>query len=481
MRSTLARALTSSASDSAAIATIRERDGSHDSSTSAHSHSTGNLHRENSAGNLASMGRESSMGRERRKTGDRGEGLNGIDHHHETTHDHHHRVTEVLDAEFIHGDDFKTPLTPAQEEHFKLIFALNDHNGDGSIKVAELASFMGSLGHGLPAEQLEELIKDMGIDEDVDRSIFKDDFLTQIAEQGKTWRTIFREDFMELLRREGHSSRTIFLTTFLEFMRRALVADLPKSKLERIHALFRAEAETEAHRRLSFAAAPAAAPTPPAAVAIMPSSASAADDDADDEGAPLLTVGSRVTGTGGGDGGKPATPRRPAAKGARLGELSPLSAQHERMERERAASQVSVLELKPPTCGHLQVECILTRLGFHLDDVTFHELFDEVDGDGDGHIFEHEFVTMLGMLKRNLLEVMLLEESFTRFRAQRPDHQRSPGGMKLDEHAVYASDLVTALGVTELEAEEMIFIADLKDNQNIDFTEFKQVVVNWSG
>ena len=35
--------------------------------------------------------------------------------------------------------------------------------------------------------------------------------------------------------------------------------------------------------------------------------------------------------------------------------------------------------------------------------------------------------------------------------------------------------------VTELEAEEMIFIADLKDNQYIDFTEFKQVVVSWSG
>ena len=33
----------------------------------------------------------------------------------------------------------------------------------------------------------------------------------------------------------------------------------------------------------------------------------------------------------------------------------------------------------------------------------------------------------------------------------------------------------------QLEAEEMIFIADLKDDQEIDFTEFKQVVVNWSG
>jgi len=28
---------------------------------------------------------------------------------------------------------------------------------------------------------------------------------------------------------------------------------------------------------------------------------------------------------------------------------------------------------------------VLIRLGFHLDDVSFHELFDEVDGDGDGH------------------------------------------------------------------------------------------------
>ena len=45
---------------------------------------------------------------------------------------------------------------------------------------------------------------------------------------------------------------------------------------------------------------------------------------------------------------------------------------------------------------------------------------------------------------------------------------------------IYASDLVAILGVTELEAEEMIFIADLKENSAIDFTEFRQVVVNWS-
>ena len=52
-------------------------------------------------------------------------------------------------------------------------------------------------------------------------------------------------------------------------------------------------------------------------------------------------------------------------------------------------------------------------------------------------------------------------------------------------HRVYASDLVATLGISEAEAEEMIFIADLKDadegaDKFIDFTEFKQVVVNWS-
>jgi len=55
-----------------------------------------------------------------------------------------------------------------------------------------------------------------------------------------------------------------------------------------------------------------------------------------------------------------------------------------------------------------------------------------------------------------------------------------PAAPQLDEHMVYASDLVLTLGVTEAEAEEMIFIADLQDNNAIDFTEFKQIVVNWS-
>ena len=35
-----------------------------------------------------------------------------------------------------------------------------------------------------------------------------------------------------------------------------------------------------------------------------------------------------------------------------------------------------------------------------------------------------------------------------------------------EEHLVYASDLVAVLGVSEQEAEEMIFIADLQESTN---------------
>ena len=115
---------------------------------------------------------------------------------------------------------------------------------------------------------------------------------------------------------------------------------------------------------------------------------------------------------------------------------------------------------------------------------------------------------MMGMLKRNLLELMELERSFTRLRETRthaaesagPAGGGSPAGRRrgsatcgkggsakelaapppLDEHCVYASDLVRTLGISEAEAEEMIFIADFKDNQAIDFSEFKQIVVNWT-
>ena len=150
-------------------------------------------------------------------------------------------------------------------------------------------------------------------------------------------------------------------------------------------------------------------------------------------------------------------------------------------------------------------------------------------GDSDGFISELEFLASLAIMKRNLLEVEQLQHSFTAFREeakrkaaasrqstafstasaaakQRPAANPKEGVLPLrhrlacgqiapaalgtsdfpqqqqeeDEGSVYASDLVAALGVTMAEAEEMIFIADLEERQAIQFTEFKQVVVNWS-
>ena len=119
--------------------------------------------------------------------------------------------------------------------------------------MAELAQFMESLGHGLPAHQLEEMIKDMGMDEDIDRTIFLDGFLPELSEAGRSWRSIFRPSFLELLEREGHSTRIIFRSTFLEFMRRTLVADLPSSKIAKIHHLFREALErTAPHHARSY-------------------------------------------------------------------------------------------------------------------------------------------------------------------------------------------------------------------------------------
>jgi len=129
--------------------------------------------------------------------------------------------------------------------------------------------------------------------------------------------------------------------------------------------------------------------------------------------------------------------------------------------------------------------------------MTFDEVFDEVDSDDDGALLLEEFITCVGMIKKFVLEVMELEKSFTRVRTaggrtmQGDDASSNPGqsaddktkeGRTVDddvEHTVYALDLVAALGVSEQEAEEMIFIADLQDDSSIDFTEFRQLVVNW--
>ena len=54
-------------------------------------------------------------------------------------------------------------------------------------------------------------------------------------------------------------------------------------------------------------------------------------------------------------------------------------------DRPAKEARASAVEPPPHALGHIEVEQVLIRLGFHLDDVSFHELFDEVDGDGDGH------------------------------------------------------------------------------------------------
>ena len=130
---------------------------------------------------------------------------------------------------------------------------------------------------------------------------------------------------------------------------------------------------------------------------------------------------------------------------------------------------------------------MLRELGCELDEHTFTEIFDEVDSDGSGYLQYDELVTALGMIKRNVVEVMKLEQAFTKLRSleRLKDLKADPKHKRRHAHAVYASDLVHTLKISEVEAEEMIFIADLINEdatleKSIDFSEFKQVVVNWS-
>jgi hypothetical protein len=67
-----------------------------------------------------------------------------------------------------------------------------------------------------------------------------------------------------------------------------------------------------------------------------------------------------------------------------------------------------------------------------------------------------------------------LEKSFTRFRQPRADGEAGGRAATEEEHRIFAADLVAALGVNEETAEEMIYIADLQENEAITFTEFRQ-------
>ena len=420
-------------------------------------------------------------------------------------HDHYHREAKLVDKELLHGCDYRVPLTAAQHSHYSLIYELNDHSGLGHLKVSELATFMDTLGHGVPVEELEQMMHELGIVEDADGTISK----------------------------EG----------YLEFMRRSFISDLPASKMPFVHELFVAEASkrlsvqtgaadssedlvSPSARAVSVkrsAARPAA--TPLGLQSALERAGAAGQVAAMDGAAAYLKsedLGELVQHphTAAGESEAPASPRPLATPpGRRWSAEKPV---HENspgplFSPHPHAHAIAHLERGELLVSKAQAAMTLQTLGFVLDELSLSELFDELDADGepsdtcpkpvsqrcpsclmphapfpltgDGLLSEAEYITCIGMLKRDLLETMALEKSFLSFRqaatgdasARASPSRRSEDDDDDDNHRVYASDLVGALGVTLQEAEEMIFIADLKDDQAIDFTEFKQVVVNWSG
>ena len=284
-------------------------------------------------------------------------------------------ISTLVDEEFLHGNDFRVPLTASQRRHYHLIFQMNDHNVSGQLEVAELCRFIDASGHGVSMRELKEMFREVGIDEDDNGAIDE--------------------------------------AEFFEFIRRTLVADLPASKVPLIHSSF--ENAVNTHTKRSGGAEP-------------PSE----EDKWDGE-------------------------RRPS-------DAPPLEAVTRPETRE-----------------------LLRMLGFHLDDLTFNEVFDDLDTDDDGALTLEEFITCIGMLKKSVLEVRELEGSFTRFRSSAKGRGAggAPGaapvaeGPTAGEHKIFARDLVAALGVSEEVAEEMIYIAALQEDECITFTEFRQVVVNW--
>ena len=343
-----------------------------------------------------------------------------------------------------------------------------------------------------------------------------------------------REAGVELSDADGGS---IDLASFLEFIRRTLVADLPSSKLEHIKALFTSTAreggggggggggsgggagdgvggaKAGAARSLGCNGAAAATPLPHTHTLAGAGGGTNMHPAGSGGGCPSTGGASTPMGTphsgGSGVGSRAARlPLAPSLDG--IVEVAGVSGAGGR-DGSASADGGGVV-------SKAQTEWMLNQLGCTLDESTFTEIFDEVDSDSDGHLILGEFITAIGMLKQNMLEVLDLEQSFTRLRddarlaARASLAEAPPGGTPatsplaklrmrgsvarglrastsetpppprpaLLEHCIYASDLVATLHISEEEAEEMIFIADFKDNQAIDFTEFKQVVVNWS-
>jgi len=277
----------------------------------------------------------------------------------------------MIDETFLHGDDYRVELPVAMAQHYKHIFELNDYNSSGDLYVAELSSFMESLGHGVSVSELEEMMHDVGISED--------------------------------------DKERITEAQFLEFIRRTLIADLPASKISRINGLFDELVASAVEKEA-------------AALTAMQD-----DDSRSHGGRSYCTHGSEMF--------------SPSSMGC--------------IDKEQMGE-------------------LLLKLGFHPDATMLTEIFDEVDLDCDGAITRQECLAAIGVLKQDLLELLALEESFTRFR------KKARGDDAEDDHFIHVSDLVAALGVSVHEAEEIIFIADINENHRIDFTGFKQTIMNWT-
>ena len=363
------------------------------------------------------------------------------------------RHAALFDKQFLDEHEYKAPLTRKQREHYKLIFRLNDHSssagGDeerGRLKITELYRYMESLGHAVPLAELVAMMNEEGI--------------THAAEDSE-----------------------ISLEDFLEFIRRSIVSDLPAQKMPYVEKLFQRYAHNPSDARTrgltrSHTAEDATTPhgqsktlaktlfTSPAA-----RSSTAKPPEAPPEELPDW---------------QHQTTSRPffGMIESRSGKRSALGGTCGTFGAALAAGGPEFAE---PRIHKSDAEAMLRELGCELDEHTFTEIFDEVDSDGSGYLQYDELVTALGMIKRNVVEVMKLEQAFTKLRSleRLKDLKADPKHKRRHAHAVYASDLVHTLKISEVEAEEMIFIADLKNEdatleKSIDFSEFKQVVVNWS-
>ena len=441
--------------------------------------------------------------------------------HHGQRHREQERSLGFFDAEFLRGSDHTVSLTRKQREHYELIFRLNDHSSpttdgiegadglDGargttsSLRIAELSRYMESLGHGVPTKELVYMMHEEGI--------------AHASEDG----AISLQDFLEFIRRSMVSDipaskvlqNPMNSRTLVPFQHQVLKLypshDLPSCiyQVPHVRRLFSSAASYESRNSRtdtrSYAAGSAMGSLSPAGNTALPPVPTSSlpfrlapkqPRVSSKERSPPEGSWSDPNRGGGSMWGRPSSV--PTAESERATDGARYTSGHSPTRSSAGLQSIGVgaavaggsaseLEL----VGKAAIEGMLRELGCALDEATFTEIFDEVDSDGDGNLVFDEFVTALGMLKRNVLEVMELEQAFTRLRAASRKPGAANSSAKADgrpEHAVYVSDLVVTLGIEEWEAEEMIFIADLKDDQQagsekyIDFTEFKQVVVNWS-